>query len=172
MTYFDEGGSGTNEENMLVGIHSLGYSSARLKTNTTVNMEFGCVKSSILNGYPVIVTGVRQDNIGHAWVADGIHHREYSINVYVANPNYNPSIIYNNPEPQYILSHKIDEVYEQLIHYNWGAMNGLCNGWFATNCYNVEDGEYYDSSETSNRINGDGNYCFDVSVIYNIQPNN
>ena len=172
MIYLDEGGSGTNEENMLVGIHSLGYSSARLKTNTTVNMEFGSVKSSILNGYPVIVTGVRQDNIGHVWVADGIHHREYRINVYVANPNYDPSIIYNNPEPQYILSHKIDEVYERLIHYNWGAEDGLCNGWFTTNCYNLEDGESYDSSETSNRIEGDGNYCFDVSVIYNIQPNN
>lgn len=172
MTYFTDGSSGTNEYKMLAGIHSLGYSASTLQTNTSVDNLYYTIKSDIQNGNPVIITGRNINNSGHTWIADGVHRREYSENVYVENPNYNPSIIYNNPEPKYILVQKRNEVFERLFHYNWGSENGVCNGWFTSSCYDVNAGESYDNTQINNQVDSSNNYIRNICIIYNIKSNN
>lgn len=163
--------SGTNNYDIWDGIHDLGYTSSSLNLNTSVSSQFYPILYSLKRGCPVMVTGLRNAETGHAWVADGIHQREYGIYVWVPNPNYDPSITFNNPEPEYIVGHVQNEVFERLVHYNWGAPNGLCNGWFAANCYSLNDGVDYDNDNES-QIIGNPNYNLDICVIYDIQPSN
>lgn len=171
MEYHNNGTSGTNENCLLRGIRNLGYS-ASMNTNTSVSISFSLIKYNINNFCPVIISGYNQSEKGHVWVADGFHHREYAIYMFVTNPNYDPTIIFNNPEPQYILGEITDQICERLIHYNWGEENGECNGWFALNCYAMNDGEQYDNTQLPNAFYGEPNYYIDTSIIYNIKPNN
>ena len=168
----DRSVSGATSQNILRGIRNLGYSAASINENTTVGLDFFELKYNIGNGFPVIVLGVREGNIGHAWIADGIHRREYAIYMYVTNPNYDPTIIYNNPEPPYILGEITDQVFERLVHYNWGRPNGSCNGWFTTSCYSLDDAESYDNNQSNNHAGSIYNYCYDIVIISDIQPNN
>lgn len=173
MCYYNDGSeSGATSQNILRGIRNLGYSAASIHENTTVGLDFFELQYNIGNGFPVIVLGVREGNIGHAWIADGIHRREYAIYMYVTNPNYDPTIIYNNPEPPYILGEITDQVFERLVHYNWGRANGICNGWFTTSCYSLDDAESYDNNQSNNHVGSLYNYCYDIKIIYDIQPNN
>ena len=166
MDYDPEEGSGTTDAEALDFLRAIGFTSAKL----TDGMSYALTKIQLQDGNPVYMSGSRYDAetnkyIGHAWVADGVHDREYGTKTYVSNPNYDPSIIYNNPEPEYILA-EWDIVTERMLHFNWG-FDGDCNGWFATDNICMKDGVEYDSYYSYYDFY-DRDYKYSMSVIYDI----
>lgn len=158
-------GSPTSDAKALNFLKSVGFTSAKW----TDGMSYALTKSNLIEGNPVYMGGYRYDAvakeyIGHAWVADGVHYREYGTITYVSNPNYNPNIIYNNPEPEYIFEESNIQI-ERMLHFNWGY-DGDCNGWFAVDNICMKEGVEYDSSTHGNNLNR--NYEYSMSIIYDI----
>ena len=142
---YDPEGSGTTNAEALDFLRAIGFTSAKLNDG----MSYALTKVQLQDSNPVYMSGRRYNAesnkyIGHAWVADGVHDREYGTNRYVSNPNYDPSIIYNNPEPEYILAES-NIVTERMLHFNWGY-DGDCNGWFAADNICMKDGVEYGSA--------------------------
>lgn len=78
------------------------------------DVDFGTIKTDISNGNPVFMRGrVPGENIGHAWVVDGVAVKRH----YLANLH---------PDRQY-------------IHCNWG-WNGDCNGYFILGAFEKKYG--------------------------------
>ena len=91
---------------------------------------------SIKSDCPVLVAGWTDNNLGHAWVADGFKDFEYWRQEYYASP-LEPGV--------YIPRTPVLYAYTKLMHFNWG-WNGVCNGYFAFNCYDTSQGAIYDDN--------------------------
>ena len=158
-------GSSTYETDALNFLKQIGFTAAKL----TNGMSYALTQLNLREGKPVYMRGERYvatsgSYIGHGWVADGVHDREYGTNTYELNPNYDPSIIYNNPEPEYIITESNIQI-ERMLHFNWGY-DGECNGWFATdNICMIEAVEYDDNAYNSIY---DRDYKYSMSIIYDI----
>lgn len=101
---------------------------------TTVNISN--MELSIKINCPVLVAGVTNNYEGHAWVADGFKDFEYWRQEYYASPLV-PGV--------YVPRDPVLYAYTKLIHFNWG-WNGVCNGYFAFNCYDTSQGTIYDDN--------------------------
>lgn len=167
MKYHADSTSGANPRDMITAFSSLGYTTPILETYVNGAAMKYTIRSELRNRAPVIVCGERDDeDTGHTWIIDGYHYKEYGVNYYVYNPNYNPDIIHNNPEYEYNLVESNIEI-ERMYHINWGFIKGTCNGWFDMTCYDPNNGIEYDKLV--------GTMCTasayeTIHVMYNIKP--
>lgn len=158
-------GSSAYTTNALNFLKQVGFTSAKISDG----MSYALTKLNLREGKPVYMRGECYDTTdnsykGHAWVVDGVHDREYGTQTYELNPNYDPSIIYNNPEPEYFITDSNIQI-ERMLHFNWGY-NGTCNGWFSTdNICMIEAVEYDDSPGNSDY---DRDYKYLMRIIYDI----
>ena len=162
----NERGSGTAEvdtHNTLVG---LGYGHAQHIANIILAENIDVIIDNLDNKLPLYMSGYSNPSGGHAWVIDGYNRLEYKINIYVSNPDYNPSIIYN-PQPEYIVGEtRVADII--TLHINWG-WDGTCDGWFNYGNFATNDAESYDNTGINNGTNI--NFQRNFHLIYNIKTN-
>lgn len=167
MDYTHPNKSSASKYDMITAISSLGYTTPILEENPSYITWKSTVRSELAKRDPVIICGFNSETEeGHAWVVDGYHYKEYGTKYYVLNPNYNPNIIFNNPEQEYILE-ETNITIENMCHVNWGDIYGSCNGWFNVDCFDPNEGVEYDQFASSFDKTG-----FDIiNIMYNIKYN-
>lgn len=131
-TFYYTNGNGSPSIHSLIpsALSSFGYASHSLESAIGL-----VVKNSIVDYGPVLLYGFQNnDSQGHAWVADGYKDWDYITRRYDFDYNLN----------EYVLtSETIDMV--MSLHFNWG-WNGLYNGYFAFDVYDVSNPDSYDDS--------------------------
>ena len=117
---------------------ALGYHYDELR-----NVDFGTIRTNIGNGNPIFMRGrVPGEDIGHAWVVDGI-----------AVKRHKHASLLSIPDRKY-------------IHCNWG-WNGNCNGYFILGAFEKK----YDL-ETDYGVSGYNAYNENIWIYHNIYPFN
>ncbi|MBO5886128.1 MAG: C10 family peptidase [Bacteroidaceae bacterium] len=107
-------GTDTREPQMKATARSLGFTVEDWKAYNDT-----CLLDPLLDRHPVVVSGIRNDTIGHMWVVDGF--LDMTITSYSA-------IEVGQPAP---VTYR--EIYN---HVNWG-WDGRSNGYFLSNIFNV-----------------------------------
>lgn len=165
-TVDNERTSETSPNGIYDALVSLGYSNLEYDVQIDIDDENETIINELDNNRPIFIGGVDPSDTGHAWVIDGYNILQYRIDFYVSNPKYNPSIIYNNPEPEYIFD-RSDVMDVDLLHFNWG-WSGNCDGWFDYGVLAPGNAESYDDENESNQSSYDWRDW--LTIIYNIKP--
>lgn len=162
----NERGTGTNPVNVYDALVELGYVRAQHDYYIEIDAYKDAVIDNIDRGLPIFMAGYLETSGGHAWVIDGYNKKNYRIDFYVTNPNYNPHVVVN-PEPQYIYDSS-EYVQKISLHINWG-WNGNCDGWFNLGNFAINEAESYDDLDANNSESYD--FVRNFHLIYNIKTN-
>ena len=115
------------------------------------NPSYEDVSYMIKKRTPLYFRGARMNNGergAHAWVIDGIVNQKQVVKLYNSNDNL------------------IGEYYETrgLVHCNWGWEGSLCNGYYAMNIFNLNNGAIIPDKTTSSDSK-DCYYNLDIKAI-------
>ena len=146
-------GSSSTIENASLFLSSTGYTCDEISSYNS-----SAIYSSITNGCPVLISGAKNQDVGHAWDIDGCCKEQKTIKRYIYKKNANGSST--------LIKTQIIKKYRTMFHHNWG-WGGTYNGWLVDGCFNAED---YQRDIT--RSTGDHNYCYDIKISTNIHPSN
>ena len=116
-----------------------------------------CLLEALSDRHPIVMTGIRNDSIGHMWVVDGYLKMTITEYLYAGIGQTGPTTY--------------QEIYN---HVNWG-WDGRSNGYFLSNIFNVgniyrPDPNVWGPTNTSNIYNEDLRYLEfyrDLNNIFN-----
>jgi hypothetical protein len=120
--------SGAIPENILIGLHNIGYKQAQMAT-----FNLSTVYQNLLEGKSVLLCAYRPNyNGGHIWFCDGYQEITYKI-------TKTKKHLFRKNEK------KVWYEYEEQLYMNWG-WNGNQNGWY------VVDGKWSSNNYTTSKI--------------------
>lgn len=140
-------GSSVTFSGITNALNTLGY----LFNTGTHNIA--TVKSSLVQHYPVLMTGhLQSSDEGHAWIACGSSSNHYFTRYEVFTFTGSTTI-------GSVDTYDTGDVMSYMVYMNWGWLYGAFNGYYVDNNSHVIGNDYDDY--ISNRVN-----------IYNIRPIN
>lgn len=145
----------TYDNNVRISFSQLGYN----VSSSLISYNNQDIETLLANGSLLYMRGNHKDKetgeeMGHAWVADGIH----KVSVH--------STEWTRPMGQLGWTLTIDYGTQttEYLHYNWG-WDGNCNGFFVAGIFNPNSGSNYDNNKNWFYRNT-SDYNFTTSIQY------